>query len=126
MADRSVAACSRERSNTPLQALNLLNDPVFIEAAQALAVRVIEESPRDIEERLRYAFRLCLARTPRPNELRQLREYFQRQVEIFEAEETSPREFMPVALAASSRVEGAAWTAVASVLMNLDEFITRE
>jgi hypothetical protein len=126
MTERSVSACSRERSNTPLQALNLLNDPVFVEAAQALAARTLQESPADLEERLRHAFRLCLARSPRPDELQHLADYYQRQVEIFQAEETSPRQFMPVEIAENSRVEAAAWTAVASVLLNLDEFITRE
>jgi hypothetical protein len=123
--ERSVSECNRERSNTPLQALNLLNDPVFVEAAQALAVRVLE-MPGDLDKRLGYAFKLCLARQPSASELRNLREYYQRQVEIFEAEPESPRKFMPVELAEAGTVEAAAWTGVASVLLNLDEFITRE
>ncbi|MEX2300280.1 MAG: DUF1553 domain-containing protein [Bryobacterales bacterium] len=123
--ERSVSECSRERSNTPLQALNLLNDPVFVEAAQALAVRVLE-MPGDLGKRLGYAFELCLARQPSAAEVRNLREYYQRQVKIFEAEPESPRKFMPVELAQAGNIEAAAWTAVASVLLNLDEFITRE
>jgi hypothetical protein len=126
MPERSVTECSRERSNTPLQALNLLNDPVFVEAAQALAVRVLEEEAGDLDKRLSYAFELCLARQPKASELSNLRDYYERQIKIFESEPESPLKFMPVELARASKIEAAAWTGVASVLINLDEFITRE
>jgi hypothetical protein len=127
MQERSVTECRRERSNTPLQALNLLNDPVFVEAARALAVRILEEKPAsDVDERLEYAFKRCLAREPKPSELEHLRDYYLRQVLILESEGESAKELMPVALAKASLIEAAAWTGVASVLLNLDEFITRE
>ena len=60
--DSNTACSRRERSNTPLQALTLLNDPVFFECAQQLARRVVEEGPDDVEGRVRRGFRLCLAR----------------------------------------------------------------
>ena len=57
----------RERSNTPLQALTLLNDTVFVEAARALALRILAECPKACDDdRIRHAFRLCLARGPSP------------------------------------------------------------
>ena len=64
---REVALCRRERSNTPLQSLNLLNDPVFTEAAQAFAVRVLKQSDETFDGRLRYAFQLALARPTKRN-----------------------------------------------------------
>src|SRR5437899_9410897 len=65
-----VRTCSRrERSDTPLQALNLLNDPVFFEAAQALAMRILAEKPGSAADRIRYGFELCLMREPGADEL---------------------------------------------------------
>ena len=63
-ADPSAACPRRERSNTPLQALTLLNDPAFAECARALGLRVVRECRGGREERIRHAFRLCLARAP--------------------------------------------------------------
>jgi hypothetical protein len=99
--DSNVACPRRSRTNTPLQALNLLNDAVFMEAAQGLAFRVLTEAP---EDRIGYAFRLCTGRTPTEREKQRLLTYFDSQ--------GGPPE--------------AAWTAVGRVLLNLDEFITRE
>jgi len=123
---REVALCSRERSNTPLQSLNLLNDPVFIEAAQALAVRVLTEESGALEDRLRYAFQLVLARPPSAKELRSLSDYYRNQTQIFEQEPGAAEKLAPVELAGVSPLETAAWTGLSSVLLNLDEFITRE
>ncbi len=96
------ALCRRGRSNTPLQALNLLNDPAFIEAARTLAWRTETEGYRDFEPRLDRMFELCLARKAAPDERDWLQTYWKSQ---------------PAAMA---------WTGLASVLLNLDEFITRE
>ena len=126
MPDRNAANCARERSNTPLQALNLLNDGVFLEAARALAVRVLEANPGDDEDRLRDAFRRCLAREPGPSELQHLQAYLADQKAIFDTDSESSKSFMPLKIAGISRVEAAAWAGVTSVLLNLDEFITRE
>src|SRR4029077_19814855 len=62
--DSNVCVVRRERSNTPLQALTLLNDTAFVEGAPARARRVLPEAPWEDVERLRYAFRLCVAREP--------------------------------------------------------------
>jgi hypothetical protein len=108
----SVALCRRERSNTSLQALNLLNDVVFYEAAEAMAHRVLTEAPAGFEARLRFAFLETLSREPNDKESAAMRGYLARQKEILVREKKD-----------SERAE---WTLAASVLMNLDEFITRE
>lgn len=124
----------RERSNTPLQALNLLNDPVFVEAAQALADRiqafalrqVREQGHVRIEDCIAYGFRLCLARSPSEHERQRLAEYLAQQTRIFESEPESARALLALQRDARDSIEPAAWTALSSVLLNLDEFITRE
>ncbi|MFM8617901.1 MAG: PSD1 and planctomycete cytochrome C domain-containing protein [Opitutaceae bacterium] len=103
---RTACTVRRSRTNTPLQALTLLNDPVYVEAAKALARRVAADLPAaGADERLRHAFRLCLARAPSSVELAALRG-------LLDAQRTA-------------RGEEAAWQAVASALLNLDEMITK-
>jgi hypothetical protein len=126
MADGYSAVCRRARSNTALQALNLLNDPAFFEAAQALAVRVLTEAPAKPEERLDYAFRLCLARTPEPDEREWLATAIRRQQEILQAKPELAQTTFPYNLAGVSSVDGAAWVGAGRVLLNLYEFMTRE
>jgi cytochrome c553 len=122
----SVATCSRRRrSNTPLQSLNLLNDPVFFEAAQALAVRVINEAPGDVSNKLDYAFELCLGRTPSARERERLTRYFDSEAAAFRADGKAAAEMEPVNVGVSAD-RSAAWVSVSRVLLNLDEFITRE
>src|SRR5262249_35488438 len=72
--DRNFCALTRSKTNTPLQALVTLNDQVYVEAAQALARRVLKEGGATLETRLTHAFRLCLSRPPRPEELKKLTE----------------------------------------------------
>ena len=126
MSERTATECSRERSNTPLQSLNLLNDPVFVEAAQALAVRLLTQGGASIGDRLRYAFDLALARPPKPTEIEAMSEYYRKQTAILEDDLESARKMFPLDLPGVSPLEGAAWVGVGSVLLNLDEFITRE
>jgi hypothetical protein len=96
--DSNTACTRRRRSNSPLQALNLLNDPVFEEAAQALAARVAAEAAAG-PARLERMFRLCLGRPPDPVERDRIATFLEQQKSLFE---------------------------LARALMNLDEFITRE
>ena len=124
--DSNVAACRRTRSNTPLQALNLLNDPVFVEAAQALAARTLREAPVEFSSRAQHAFRLVLVRAPSPKEQDWLAEYYQRQLQALEKEPAMATALAPSEVAGATPAEAAAWTALSSVLLNLDEFITRE
>ncbi len=127
--DRAECTFERPRTNTPLQALVTLNDPQFVEAARVLAQRVLAEAPREIDDRLAFAFRLVLARAPDAHEQRILKELLAEQTAVFAADQTAA-----AALAASGPaprpdtldvVEHAAWTALANALLNLDETITR-
>ena len=119
-------ACHRGRSNTPLQALNLLNDPVFYEAARALAVRILTEFPEDSQDRLNHAFQLCLARAPDHEEQRWLSEAIQHQKGILKKAPDLAHATLPVELAGIKPIDAAAWVGASRVLLNLDEFITRE
>jgi hypothetical protein len=125
-ADAGVSVCKRDRSNTPLQALNLLNDPVFVEAAQALAARVLLEGPGDFSGRLAFAFRTCLSRRPTPTEIDSLASYFDTQKKIFEKDPKAAARLAPFDLNGHDPLDMATWVSTASVLLNLDEFITRE
>jgi len=117
------STCTRRiRSNTPLQALALLNDTAFVEFAQGLATRVLKEVPADATTRLEHAFRLCLARKPSATEASRL-------AELLKAETASVTDAEAKAVKAPAGMESkqfAAWTTVARVLLNLDETITRE
>jgi len=125
--DGQQSCSQRARSTTPLQALNLLNDPVFLEAAQGLAVRVLREKAGSVNERVQYAFRVCLSREPSQRETDALVRYYRRQHEIFEREPNSREALFPAkSLDGVDPAEAAVWTAVSSLLLNLDEFITRE
>ncbi|HVK17940.1 MAG TPA: PSD1 and planctomycete cytochrome C domain-containing protein [Fimbriiglobus sp.] len=104
-ADAQTVCTKRNRSNTPLQALHLANDPAFVEFAEGLGKRVVKEGPQDDAGRVDYAFELCFARTPTAEERGRVLKYLESQKKGF---------------------PGKAWTMTARVLMNLDEFITRE
>ncbi|MGH9833061.1 MAG: DUF1553 domain-containing protein, partial [Blastocatellia bacterium] len=123
----------RALSNTPLQALVTLNEPLFVEAARALAMKTLKEGGSHDEERLVYAFRRALARRPSRQESAELLSLLNRQRERFVAGELNPWNFVtddpdkPFPLPKGARMEdAAAWTAVARVILNLDETITKE
>jgi mono/diheme cytochrome c family protein len=123
----------RTRSNTPLQALTLLNENVFMDCARALAVRMIQEGGKSDEERLTFAFRCCTSRLPAADEVGELTKLLTGERErIAKGEinavelatgEKSPKNKLPDGVAAP---EAAAFTIVARVLLNLDETITKE
>jgi hypothetical protein len=126
---RNVCAVNRPRTNTPLQALVTLNDPVYVEAAQALARRLVREGGPTVADRARYGFRLCLARPPRPEELRRLTDLYERARAKYaaspkEAEQlaTQPIGSLPSGMDAADL---AAWTVVSNVLLNLDEMFAK-
>ena len=123
----NMSVCRRNLSNTPLQALNLLNDPVFIEAAQALAVRILREAPGTrFAERLTYAYKVSLARSPSDSEQERLLGFLQHQKEILANDPKASAATFPYNFENVDPIEGAAWVHLSSVLLNLDEFITRE
>jgi len=105
--DATRACTRRERSNTPLQALTLLNDEAYVECAQALADRLVRES-QDDESRLKAVYHLCLARTPSDRERKRMGSLLKH---VRSDVNTSERD---------------AWGTIARVMLNLDEFITRE
>ncbi len=126
--DSNVCAVRRERSNTPLQALTLLNDAAFVECAQALGRRVVEEAPdRSTRDRIVLAFRLCLSRTPDDREIGVMEGLF---AAIREAAKADPASAARLAGPKPARnvdvSEAAAWVAVSRTILNLDEFVTRE
>jgi hypothetical protein len=122
----SLTACSRRQvSNTPLQALNLLNDEVFFEAAQALAFRILQEADSTFDRRLELAFTLSLGRKPTPSEAKSLERYLQDQTKILQQNSITADSLTPSAPEGVGRIEAAAWMLLSRVLLNLDEFITR-
>ncbi len=120
--DTSRSCTRRERSNTPLQALQLLNDPVFLEAAQALAARVQREVRGDDAQRLNHAFLLVLARAPTADEVQRLHGFLRQQRLLLQDDPASARELNQDIFPDGDP----AWIALASVLLNLDEFINHE
>ncbi|MEX0610741.1 MAG: DUF1549 and DUF1553 domain-containing protein [Pirellulales bacterium] len=125
--DASEACTRRPRTNTPLQALTLLNDPWFTEAAVALASRACEESPANTEaEQLDSMYRASLARRVTADEQRVLFELLREQRESLKQDPQRAVAIVGEALTDDEAIRRAAWTAVARVLLNLDEFITRE
>jgi len=123
--DSNVTCVRRERSNTPLQALTLLNDPVFFECAQALGRRVAAE--RDANgERIRRAFELCLSREPTKAEMQRLLQLYRDALRLVQAR---PENAAQIAGGKDGQpkdiMEQAALVALSRVIMNLDEFITR-
>jgi hypothetical protein len=121
---REYCTARRVRTNTPLQALTTLNDPLFFEAARALAARTIKEAPSAAEQRAAHAFRLCTARRPAPPELAPLLSFEEQQLARFRADPAAARAV--AGEESSDPAELAAWTMVANVLLNLDETLTKE
>ena len=102
-----VSCVRRSRSNTPLQALTALNEPLFLETAKALADKTIKEGGKTETSRITYAFRRALARPPQPAEIAELRGFLNKQLD----------RKLPA---------DQAWMALARVILNLDETITKE
>jgi hypothetical protein len=125
------SSCPRRmRSNTPLQALTTLNDPTFMEAAQAMAMRVCNEGGKDELSRINYAFELCTGRKPGPRETATISSLLHDERDLFENSTAravlvaSPDPKSPPQDINLHKV--AAWTMVSRVLLNMDETITKE
>ncbi|RFC45748.1 MAG: Protein of unknown function DUF1553/DUF1549/Planctomycete cytochrome C [Verrucomicrobia bacterium] len=127
---REVCALRRTRSNTPLQALNLMNDPTYVESARFLAQRMILEGGATPQSRLAHGFQLLLARAPSAQESTILLAALERTLADFRRETGDAAQFLAVGEAkptgAIPPAEWAAYATVASTLLNLDETITRE
>ena len=126
-------SCARRlRSNTPLAALAGLNEPVFVEAARALALRTLREGGSDDASRGHYAFFLCTSRQPSDDELRELLAFVAAQRKKVADGWTNPREVttgdgekLPGLPENATPQDAAAWTLAARVLLNLDETLTK-
>lgn len=119
----------RSRSNTPLQALTTLNEPIAIEAARALALKTIREGGATDAERLTYAFRRCVSRKPTEAESQELLSFFAKQTQRLREgwlDTWSLTGEPPKLPEGTTPVQLGAWTALSRVLLNLDETITKE
>jgi len=126
--DREVCTVRRARTNTPLQALILLNDPTYVETSRKLAERMMTEA-KTAEERITLAFRLMAARTPTAQEVSVLKKVFETRLAKYRADPGAAKKLLRVGESprneALDAAEVAAWANVASVIMNLDETVTK-
>jgi len=126
---REVTCTRRVATNTPLQSLTMLNDPVFVDAARGLARRVLLEGPPGNADRVGWLFRLCLAREPLAKEAARLEGLVASETKEFRRTPAKGEELANGGdvrpPAGSDPVEFAAWTVAANVVLNLDEFLTR-
>jgi hypothetical protein len=127
---RETCVVRATRTNTPLQALTLLNDVTYVEAARVLAERVMREGGTSPEERLTLAFRLATSRRPQESELRLLVAGWRRHRETYRADPRAAEKLLAVGEAKRKekvdRAELAAYAATLGVILNLDETVTRE
>jgi hypothetical protein len=128
-----VACARRVRSNTPLAALAGLNEPIFVEAARALALRVLREGGTDDAQRADYAFLLCTSRPPAAGERDAVLKLLQSRRQRLAEGWLNPREIitgdpakLPELPASTTPQDAAAWTLTARVLLNLDETISKK
>jgi hypothetical protein len=128
--DREKCTARRALTNTPLQALVLLNDPTYVEASRGLAQRMILEGGRDTAKRISFGFRLATARNPQPAEVRVLRDIARQKLTDYRRDGKAASALLNVGDSKpDARLDSgelAAWTTVASVILNLDETITKE
>ena len=122
----NLSCTRRERTDTPLQALNLLNDPVFFEAAQGLAFRVMHEASGSFGDRLNFAYRVTVGREPSAREAERLGKYYDDTLKELQDNQKTVAELFPNRLEGVPQAQAAAWVELSRVLLNLDEFITRE
>jgi hypothetical protein len=123
---REFCTLKRGRTNTPLQALTLLNDPVYVEAAQALAARMLAEGGDSLPKRLSFGLRLCTARAAAPEEIAALTTLYERQAKRYGDDRQAAAAIAGGDQKRPDVAARAAFTVVANALLNLDETITKE
>jgi hypothetical protein len=127
--NRDTCVVRRARTNTPLQALVTMNDPVYVEAAQGLARRTMEKGGKTTAEKAAFAFRACLVRPPTDTEVARLVKLHDDAQAKFAKDATKATQFATNPLGAlpkgADAADAAAWTVVASVIMNLDEMLMK-
>jgi hypothetical protein len=127
---REECTAERTRSNIPQQALVLLNDPTYVEAARTFAARILSEAQGSPEQRIIWAWRQALQREPSAEELRTVQALFAERLAAYQADKSAADALLKVGFAqppaSLNPSELAAWTHVARILLNLHETITRE
>jgi hypothetical protein len=127
--DREVCTVKRSRTNTPLQALVLWNDPTYVEASRKMAERVMTEAGPSVDQRLKFAFGLATSRPPTDRELSVLRQVFQTQLDAYRNDPMAIEKLLGVGESPRNLeldpTRLAAWTMVCSTILNLDETVTR-
>ncbi len=133
--DANVTCTRRERSNTPLQSLTLLNSPVFFECAQHLGRRVVHDMDDDPDARVRHLFRLCLAREPTADEIARTRQLYDDLIEICRKDPKAAANLLAETGTSANdpktetpddtQIKTAAWIIVGRTILNLDETVTR-
>jgi hypothetical protein len=126
---REECTAERMRSNIPQQALALLNDPTYVEAARAFAARILHEGGADSDSRIKWAWRTATARLPRENELQTVRELLAKHLATYQQDPKAAEELVKTGIAPQPKdlnaPELAAWTSVARVILNQHETVTR-
>jgi len=126
--DRETCTVRRQRTNTPLQALVLMNDPTYIEASRKLAERLMKEAKSD-KDRVTLAYRLAMGRAPKAEEIRVLLKLYEEQLKAYRANDQAASKLLGVGESGRNeslnQAELAAWTVVASTVLNLDETVTK-
>jgi hypothetical protein len=126
---REACTVRRERTNTPLQALMLMNDPQYVEAARALAERTIKEGGTAPEDRIAFVFETATARMPRADELTVLRDTLEQHLDEMRADPDAAKKLVAVGEGPPDEkldaAELAAWTMLANLILNLDEVINK-
>jgi hypothetical protein len=126
---REEACCTRAISNTPQQALVLLNDPTYVEAARNFAARIMKEGGKDTASRIDWAYREALSRAADAGEQETLGALFAKHLKEYQADPESAKALLKVGLSAPPAdldpAELAAWTSIARIIINLHEAITR-
>jgi mono/diheme cytochrome c family protein len=127
--EREVCMVRRSVTNTPLQALVLMNDTAFVEAARKFAERLMNSRAGSSRDRVVYAYRLALVRSPKEHEIRVLLGVYDQQLAHFRADKPAAEKLLSVGESKRDEkldaAELAAWTSVANVIFNLDEMITK-
>jgi hypothetical protein len=127
--DREVCTVRRSRTNTPLQALVLMNDPTYIESSRKLAERILTEAGPTPQERINFVFRLATSRLPSPAEMQVLEQAYQRQSARYHGNPDLADKLLHVGESGTNptldKPELAAWTMISSIILNLDETVTK-
>jgi len=125
--DANLTCIERQTSNTPLQALTSLNNETFAEMSRAFAQRILSLPESDETFRLAMAFRICVARPASASELQQLQELLKQSRDWYQTHPQQATQLIGNSPASATSPDvNAAWIATARILLNLDEFITRE